>query len=511
MLGDRAPEVVLGIAIVLWALTFSILVYLKHDRFASVDFDMGIHDQSIWLLAHFRGFMTVRGLQVFGHHATPGYFLFVPFYWLGGGPHLLNITQVCVAALGAVPVFLLARFRTGNAWVGTMLGIAFLLHPALQFFMSELFHPEVIAITPLLCAYYCSVRKRWGWFACFAILAVCWKEDVALAVAILGLLIALRGDRRIGLITAGAALAWFFVWIAALFPLLNDGKIQNEGLYADVGGSPGGVIRTAFSHPSRIGSRLASHDSADYAWKLLAPFGLVSLAAPLLLLLGAPQAFLNLITNVPWTKTITFHYAALPFAAVTIAAVEGVAFLARRIKWRDAAGVIAAVVLACSFVATAAWGPSPIGDKYRDGEWALNAPPSSRAQRAAVAKIPDGTVVSATYNLVPHLAHRAEIYSLPNPWESKNFGIDGEPRRSGKRVEWIAVDRNVLDKETSSVAPGSYRHGDVPGRVREGQLPGAPTREQLEDAASVRQPPRSSRGRRRCVGTGAPRARSRCS
>ena len=114
---------------------------------------MGIHDQSVWLLAHLRGFITVRGLQVFGHHATPGYFLFVPFYWLGGGPHLLNITQVCVAALGAVPVFLLAavpdRRARGSA---PRSAIAFLLHPALQFFMSELFHPEVLAITPLLCA-----------------------------------------------------------------------------------------------------------------------------------------------------------------------------------------------------------------------------------------------------------------------------------------------------------------------------------------------------------------------
>ena len=82
---------------------------------------------------------------------------------------------------------------------GPRSAIAFLLHPALQFFMSELFHPEVLAITPLLCAYYCSVRKRWAWFACFAVLAVCWKEDVALAVAILGLVIALRGDRRVGL------------------------------------------------------------------------------------------------------------------------------------------------------------------------------------------------------------------------------------------------------------------------------------------------------------------------
>ena len=37
-LGDRAPEIVLGIAMVVWAVTFSVLVYLKHDRFASVDF-----------------------------------------------------------------------------------------------------------------------------------------------------------------------------------------------------------------------------------------------------------------------------------------------------------------------------------------------------------------------------------------------------------------------------------------------------------------------------------------
>jgi uncharacterized membrane protein len=458
-LGDRAPEIVLGIAMVVWAVTFSVLVYLKHDRFASVDFDMGIHDQSIWLLAHLRGFMTVRGLQVFGHHATPGYYLFVPFYWLGGGPHLLNISQVCVAALGAVPVFLLARFRSGKPWVGTALGIAFLLHPALQFFISELFHPEVLAITPLLCAYYCSVRKRWAWFGCFAVLAVCWKEDVALAVAILGLVIALRGDRRVGLITAGAALAWFFVWIVALFPLLNDGRVQNEALYADVGGSPGGVLRTAFSHPGRIGSKLASDSSANYAWKLLAPFGLVSLAAPLLLLLGAPQAFLNLITNVPWTKTITFHYAALPFVAVTLAAVEGVAFLARRIHRRGAASAIAVAVLVCSFVATMTWGPSPIGAAYRDGEWALDAFPEFESARAAVNLIPADAVVSATYNLLPHLAHRPEIYSFPNPWQSKNFGIDGEPRRSGARVDWIVADRRVLDKDTKALLQGLIDKG----------------------------------------------------
>ena len=62
--------------------------------------------------------------------------------------------------------------------------------------------------------------------------------------------------------------------------------------------------------------------------------------------------------------------------------------------------------------------------------------------------VPDDAAVSATYNLLPHLRHRAEIYSFPNPWSSQNFGIDGEPRRNPERVQWIVADRGVLDKES---------------------------------------------------------------
>jgi hypothetical protein len=68
-------------------------------------------------------------------------------------------------------------------------------------------------------------------------------------------------------------------------------------------------------------------------------------------------------------------------------------------------------------------------------------------------------VVSATYNVLPHLAHRPEIYSFPNPWQSKNFGIDGEPRRSGARVEWIVADRRVLDKEAKELMQGFIDKG----------------------------------------------------
>ena len=218
---------------------------------------------------------------------------------------------------------------------------------------------------------------------------------------------------------------------------------------------------------------LVSDESANYAWKLLAPFGLVSLAAPLLLLLGAPQAFLNLITNVPWTKTITFHYAALPFAAVTIAAVEGVAFLApphpvARRRGHDRGG--RARVLGRSRPSRGGRRRSVPSTATASGH--SIALPELPSARRAVADDPDDAAVSATYNLVPHLTHRAEIYSLPNPWHVDELR---DRRRAAAQRQAGRVDRRrpttCSTQRTREVAAGLRRPRDVPRGVREGQLP----------------------------------------
>lgn len=460
-LDERLPALVLAAAVIVFSVVFCSLVRLRHDRLGSFDFDMGIQDQSVWLLAHLRGFLTVRGLQVFGHHATPGYFLFVPAYWLGAGPDFLNCTQVVVAALGAVPVYLLARTRTGRPWLGLAFGVAYLLHPALQFFMQELFHPEVMAITPLLCAYYCSVRRRWGWFAVFCILAVCWKEDVALAVVVLGLIVALRGDRKVGLWTAAGALAWFATWTLVVFPLLDHGAIQSAGLYRDVGGSPTGILRTGLTDPSRLTAKLWSGDARDYLWRLTAPFGLLAFAAPLVLAVGVPQGVLNLVTNVPWTKTITFHYAAIPLVAVVLASVEGGCWIVRRGARRWVAVAVGVAVVGWALATSMAWGPSPVGAEYRTGIWPLEAPRAA-AGRALLDHIPGDAPVSASDTLVPHLTHRPEVYTFPNPWRSSNFGIDGWPKRSPATVRWILLDETLTQAEDRAlfeqlVASGRFR------------------------------------------------------
>ena len=64
-------------AIAVWIVVFGVLVWRRHALYGTIDFDLGIHDQSVWLLSRGHSFTTVRGLPVFGHHATFGYFLLV--------------------------------------------------------------------------------------------------------------------------------------------------------------------------------------------------------------------------------------------------------------------------------------------------------------------------------------------------------------------------------------------------------------------------------------------------
>jgi uncharacterized membrane protein len=467
--GRRPPRphpaaIALGVLVAVWIVTFAVLVVRRQDRFWSVDFDMGIYDQAVWLLARGHDFITVRGLPVFGHHATFGLYLFAPASWLGAGPDFLNVAQVSVLALGAVPLYLLARHRALSPWAAATLGAAWLLHPALQFLGWELFHPETIAITPLLCAYLCATRRSWGWFAAWSIVAVSFKEDIALVVIVLGLVIALRphrerGDRRVGLVTAGLAALWFLAATQLLLPTVSGHPAHYEALYQGVGGSPSGILDTAIHDPGEITSRFVTSESGEFAGKLLAPFGLTALLAPGLLLLGLPQFGIDVVSDASWTREIMYHYAAIPLAAVAIAAVEGIAFAVRRVggvsRW-----LLPAFVLACAIASTLAWGPSPVGAEYDKSWW----PPASDtrldAKRAAIDAIPDDASVSAVYTFVPHLSRRERIYTFPNPWRPSNWGFEDQDTDDPRDVDWLAIDRLALGPEDTALLDRILSNGN---------------------------------------------------
>lgn len=423
----------------LWAAVFGWLVYLRHARFATFGFDLGIFDQATWLLSEGKTFMTVRGLPVFGHHANLGLLLFVPAYRLGAGPELLNAAMVVSQALGALPVYLIARDRLERRWLPVALSGAYLLHPSLGFFAWETFHPEVMAITPLLFAWWFARRERWGWFAISLVYAASWKEDVALYVAALGvvLLVVHRRWGR-GALTAAAGAAWFLFVNRWLLPRgAGSDQAFYDSWFGNLGSTPLEIVKNAIAHPTRVLRPATEPDAMSYYWHLVAPYALVPLLAPAVLLAALPQLLVNVLSVNDFTRDPAYHYAALPFTALTIAAVEGVALLPRpRLQSTAVLAVVA------SAIATAAlWGISPIGLRYDDGWWPLVPDGREAVKAEAIAGIGPEERVSASYQLVPHLSQRDEIYEWPNPFVKTNWGIGKEDRIP----EELGADVLVLD------------------------------------------------------------------
>jgi uncharacterized membrane protein len=437
--------VLLAVAIGVWMVVFGRLIWLRHARFATFDFDLGHHDQAIWLLAHGKGFITVSGMPVLGHHLTLAYFAVAPLYWLGGGPQLLDLLQTAALALSAVPVFLYARDRLGNEWLALTFGVAWLLNPTVQWLCWEAWHPETMAIPFLLMAWLMASRKRHVWYWIFLLVSLTWKEDIALAVVGLGIVLLVRRQRRLGVLTMAVGAAWFLFAFGIAMPAFNGGTNQAMIFYGELGDSPAELIKTTFTNPTMVIDRLQDNDALGYARDLLAPFAFTALLAPLLLVPAVPQFFANILTNLNFFWSIQFHYAAIIVAFVAIASIDGVARLKSLPLRRFAVGAVAAAALATSV----AWGMSPISTQYRTGYWALDANVRQGELEAAIDEVPSGASVSATYNLVPHLSHREQIYTFPNPWFPLNWGVAGvaphDPSHDHvpAEVDWIVVDRTT--------------------------------------------------------------------
>jgi uncharacterized membrane protein len=437
-----APAVALTALVAAYIAVFGTLTWAQQSNFGTFGFDMGLYDQGIWLLSRFKEpFLTGRGLNFFAHHVNPVTILYIPAYWLGAGPHFLYLTETVWMAAGAIPVWLLARDRLGNSWLGVALGAAFLLHPSLEWINQFQFHPDALIVTPLLFAYWLATRRRWRWFAVAVAITLACKEDAALAVAVLGLLLLVRGERRAGAITALAGAGWFVVATDLIIPLSGGGSgPYYQQFFSGFGDSLGAVATNLLLHPSRLVDLAVQPDRLAYYREVLAPVALLPLAAPLVLAIGGPQLVVNVASSHAPTHDARFQYTAIVLAAVFLATVEAVALLGRAAGGRR---FLVGLVAACALATNVAWSPSPLGVRFHTGIWAQAQPGQAAAERA-IRLLPGDAGVSTTAALMPHLTHRVHVYEFPNPWLAANWGVRGENLPDPAVIDYLLVDTGQL-------------------------------------------------------------------
>ena len=139
--GVAHPATLLTLAgVAAFTIVFGRLGVTHYQNFGSWSFDMGIYDQGFWLVSRGgQSFITVRGLELWGHHVNLVALLFVPFYWLGAGPSFLYVAQAFALGSGRAAVYLIARDRFERPWVGVTFAAAYLMYAPIQWITSANF------------------------------------------------------------------------------------------------------------------------------------------------------------------------------------------------------------------------------------------------------------------------------------------------------------------------------------------------------------------------------------
>ena len=407
----------LAAGVAAYAAGFAALSALRHDAFVTGRFDLGNMVQAVWSTAHGHPLrMTdLHGDQIsrLAAHVDPILVLFAALWWLWPSPQLLLVAQALVVALGAVPVFLLARKHLRSARAGLGFALAYLLYPATGWLTLNEFHPVALATTFLLVAFWYLDEDRLLPFALFAIAAAACKEEIALVVAGFGIWYALARRRWIaGVVIAAAGGIWAAIAIAVVIPHYNAGAESDfYGRYSEVGGSAGGILKTAVTHPLRIAEAAFSSRDLQYLLQLVMPLAGLCLLAPLVLVAALPELAINLLSATTTQTSIHFHYTAGLIPPLVIAAVFGAKRLGR---W---AVPIAMLVVLAALIGNYRLGPIPGWRHLPGGEQfqatAQRVTDHDRIADRALSLIPHSAVVSATNTLGGHLSARARVLSFP--------------------------------------------------------------------------------------------------
>jgi uncharacterized membrane protein len=449
-----------GAGALLFAMVFGRLGVQHHDNFGTWSYDMGIYDQGFWLVSRGgQSFMTVRGMEFWGHHLNLIVVAFVPFYWLGAGPAFLYVAQAIGLAVAAFPIYLIARDRFAKPWMGFLFVAVYLMYAPIQWISWANFHPEALVIAPLLYAWWFATRRRWRGMFVALVIALSIREDAALVVIMLALVLAImyrpgKGDDRdrvMAMATFALGFGWYVIATRFVIPHFNQGKqpFYIQYFYSNYGNNVPTIIETMLRHPNRVIGDATQPDRLRFYRDLALPLGGLPLVAPLALLMALPQMLASVIGLSPYARSIHYQYTAMMIAPIVIAAIEG-----GRVLWRFKVMhvVLPLWLVGCSYMTNVAWSPSPIGDSY--GVWAKSSPRHA-AMREALTLVPDNASVSATYTLLPHLSHREQIYDWPNPWVPSYWGNDDRYRLPDpSSIDYIVLDRTQVGEAQQALVAG---------------------------------------------------------
>jgi uncharacterized membrane protein len=373
-------------------------------------FDLGNMIQVVWSTAHghFLQMSDPTGLKMsrLGAHFDPFLMLLVPLWWLYPSPLMLLAAQALAVASGAFPVFWLARKHLQSTRFAAVFVVAYLLYAPTQFNTFAPFgvHAVSFAIPLILYAVWFMDEGRMIAFGLCAGVAATTKEEMAAAVGGLGIWYAIRrGHRTAGFAMFVSGLALSLIIFESVIPHFAPGRSDPfAGRYTAVGGTPLGIVRSAFTDPTALMHQAATWHHVGYLALIFGPFlGLWALE-PLMLVGALPDLAINLLSSHASQTNVTGHYTAGIAPFIVSASIFGAARLRRK---RYVPIALAAVACLLALI-------SPLAYATRSLDSGKGKQVS--AMHRAIRVIPPGAPASATRSLGGDVSTRPVLSVFPS-------------------------------------------------------------------------------------------------
>ena len=451
----------LAAMMLLFVLIFAGLAFNQHAALRTHKSDLGQMDLAIWNTSRGRfveeikqDFLSTRLTD----HVEP---IFIPVsavFWLWDDVRAILLLQALAVALGAIPLFALARRKLGPA-LALGFAAAYLLNPPLQSAVLTEFHAIPLAVPLILWAFWAVDARRWGQFLIAALLVAAVKEEAALLAAGLGVWAMWRNaisfpKSKKGLTVGGAVVVLSLIWFyAATFIIVpaHGAEIHQTAQsvyferYGALGDSPLDIIKNIVVNPKLVWSVASEPARVQYLLGLFAAFGFLSLLGLDVLILALPVLLANLLSAYPAQYYGDFHYTAPLIPYFAVAAIYGAH---RLLRFFRTTSLSRKLLLATSLIWLLGWsgyvyaraGRGPLGGAYD------RAPITAHEQllHRFLAQIPPDAPVTATAALFPHLSHRRFIYQFPH-------GLTAQP--PARPAAWALLD---VTGDTD-MAPGDLR------------------------------------------------------
>jgi uncharacterized membrane protein len=455
------PWLLLAGMIAVYAIIFTGLAFDLHAAQRTHKSDLGQMDQAIWNTSRGRfveeikqDFLSTRLTD----HVEPIYAPLSLAYWVWNDVRAMLLLQALAVALGAVPLFALARRKVG-APLALGFAAAWLLNPSLQSAVLTELHAIPFAVPLILWAFWAVEARRPWQFLAAALLVASVKEEAALLAAGLGAWAVWRawvqrteesgrraedGGRRVnrrmawvGMTVIVAALAWFVLATFVIVPAFgaevhrtaNSIYFQRYGVLGD---SPLSILKNLLTNPGLVWSVASEPARVNYLLALFAGFGFLSLFGLDVLLLSLPVLLANLLSSFAAQYYGDFRYTAPLIPYFAVAAVYG---LHRTFSFFRMTSLRRGLITALALVWLMGWAGWTYAQMGRGpGGGAYDPPVITEHHRLAdrfFAQIPPDAPLTATAALHPHLAHRRFIYKFP-------YGLDPVP--PAQPALWAIID-----------------------------------------------------------------------